>query len=857
MNRKLKKFLKLLTYQVKSEQKEIFEHNGYMYVLYSFILRYQAIRRDYDLPELRSDIRKYIKNMDKKLYPYDDIVHPFFIFIDDINKGNTGNFDYRSYFGFPLDVESVEPESVFNFLNLANRAGIEDWSQSSFTETEYDIFFKKLIQNISSKIDEWIRVYPEELAEFVDFILPNNRSVFYLGDEKADLAVKRINKDTESFLTGHSSNIFWYYLRPILFGEKKLQLRLSEFRSLAELDTDIVVGHIPFGNLGKDFPKEIRNLSKTLEDFYLSLLIKKLKDSNGLGLFLLPQSFLYQNKKEIIELRKKLIESGILKTIIRFPEGLFAPMTSVSYVMLIIDYSSEKNTIQFIDGYSISSKLDPNDQKMMNSFFEQLKSYYYVDSFFFSIAKNVNKKEIEKNNYSLAVTNYLNVLDDGYSHNRFGDEELWSFFDVFEPIKLKTIRTPELGKFIGPSDLHKTIENIELRIDKNSKVKRVNGARVLNTTAILISIWDGCFRFGYFEHKGEDIFLLPSVKAFDRSTDHNINYLALELFSDFVYKQLQKNESKSTFSVHSESTIKNIFLRIPSKNQQAKIYNNAIQEIAKNRLAEIENLHDSIKYIEKDVFASFAHDFGKLLLKVSSNIDSLEQYLKSLDKQGIIQLSDSILGEKIADRGQSVDDLLLRIKSNHDQVINFLKSEVNIFTGDKSKFEIFDLGKLIFQWIMRQDMRGYKILLSERDSLLNIETVEEISQSYKVYGSKNQVYKILNNFLDNAIKHGFIGKNESYEFRLHLEKRLHDYNRLQQVSLHVANNGIPFPDDFTCEDFFKRKHAGPNSDGEGLGGYSIKRAVENMDAEIRCSSSFLLRQKFPVLFQIIFKKIEL
>jgi len=857
MNRALKKLNKLLTDQVRSEQNELFEHNGYIYVLYSFVLRYQAIMRDLNLPELKSNIKKYESKDEGSFYPYDDIVHPFFILIDNLNSGSTENYDLRSFFGFPFDVEIVQPESVFKFLNLANKAGVKDWSLSEFSEDEFDVFFKELIKNVSPKKDEWVRSYPEELAKFVDFVLPVNKSVFYLGDDNADLVVQRINKDTASYMTGYPSNILWYYLRPILFGEKKLKLKFRELKALTEIDSDVTVGHIPSGNMDEGFPKEIRSLAKTLEGLYMSILLKKMKENKGMGVFFLPQDFLFQKKKEVYELRKKFIESGILKTVIRFPKGLFTPLSADSFVMIIVDQSIRNKEVQFIDGLDIAVRINPHDNDKIKVFFEQLKNYYYSDSSFFSLGKTVSVKRIIQHNYSLAITNYVNVLEEGQRNLRYGDEELLSFYEIFEPYKLSRTNTDHDSIIIGPSELSDNFEKFKIYNSKLRKARKKSDVYKLESSAFLLTLWDSKFRVGYFEYKGKPIYLQNNVRAFDLKSDENIEYLVLELLSGFVNKQLLKNEVKRTLPLSQNSTIKNIYLRIPSVEQQKQLYSEAIQEVADERLKEIEGLHESIRYIEKEVFSSFAHDFGKLLLKVTSNIDVLSNYLKGLDQREVISLKDSVFFEKIATPGQSVIEVVNRLQSNQAVAQEFLQEEVQFYTSESEKeLKEINLNKLIANWVKRQETSNFTILTGDVFSPLE-ETDNHFRLSYTAKGSKSDILSVLNNMLSNAVEHGFTDTNKQYEFVIYLQQSFSDDGRVHQSTMHIGNNGNPFPKDFTCKDFFTFRHKGPQSTGSGRGGYSIKRRLDNIRATISCESSVLPIDKYPVQFEIQFQYVTL
>jgi type I restriction enzyme M protein len=96
-----------------------------------------------------------------------------------------------------------------------------------------------------------------------------------------------------------------------------------------EDQVDCVISNPPFGGMepedvGRDYPNELR--TRETSDMFLTLIVKKLLRDGGRGAVVLPDGFLFGEgvKGRIKEL---LMEECNLHTIIRLPNGVFAPYT--------------------------------------------------------------------------------------------------------------------------------------------------------------------------------------------------------------------------------------------------------------------------------------------------------------------------------------------------------------------------------------------------------------------------------------------------------------------------------------------------------------------------------------------------
>lgn len=129
---------------------------------------------------------------------------------------------------------------------------------------------------------------------------------------------------------------------------------------------DCVITNPPFGGLeeesvGGTFPMDIR--TRETADMFLSLIVRKLLKPGGRAAVVLPDGFLFgEGVKNTI--KENLMEECNLHTIIRLPNGVFNPYTSIKTNLLFFTKGKPTETIWFYEhpypeGYKSYSKTKP------------------------------------------------------------------------------------------------------------------------------------------------------------------------------------------------------------------------------------------------------------------------------------------------------------------------------------------------------------------------------------------------------------------------------------------------------------------------------------------------------------------
>ncbi|WP_084156486.1 class I SAM-dependent DNA methyltransferase [Desulforegula conservatrix] len=129
---------------------------------------------------------------------------------------------------------------------------------------------------------------------------------------------------------------------------------------------DCVITNPPFGGMeedgvGADFPSDLR--TRETSDMFLTLIVNKLLKDGGRGAIVLPDGNLFGEGVKA-KVKQLLLEKCNLHTIIRLPNGVFAPYTGIKTNLLFFTKGKPTDTIWYYEhpypaGYKSYSKTKP------------------------------------------------------------------------------------------------------------------------------------------------------------------------------------------------------------------------------------------------------------------------------------------------------------------------------------------------------------------------------------------------------------------------------------------------------------------------------------------------------------------
>ena len=145
--------------------------------------------------------------------------------------------------------------------------------------------------------------------------------------------------------------------------------------------------------------------SNKAEVLFIDYILTHLKPNGRAGI-IVPEGIIFQSGKAYKELRKKLIENGLIG-VVSLPSGVFNPYSGVKTSILILDKSKNSESLYFAqikqDGFSLSAQRNPISQNDLPQVFKEIKSNTTGD-----FMKLVSREEIIENNYSLQFSTYTN-----------------------------------------------------------------------------------------------------------------------------------------------------------------------------------------------------------------------------------------------------------------------------------------------------------------------------------------------------------------------------------------------------------------------------------------------------------------
>ena len=198
---------------------------------------------------------------------------------------------------------------------------------------------------------------------------------------------------------------------PKIRHDNSLTRNVRDYKPIDKVD--IIVTNPPFGGIEEDgiqvnFPQQFQ--TKETADLFMVLLMYLLKD-NGRAAIVLPDGFLFgEGVKTTI--KEKLLEEFNLHTIVRLPNGVFAPYTDINTNLLFFEKGKSTKEIWFFEhplpeGYKKYTKTKPIRYEEF-----ELEKQWWNNREENEYAWKVSIEEIKSRNYNLDIKNPNTIEED-------------------------------------------------------------------------------------------------------------------------------------------------------------------------------------------------------------------------------------------------------------------------------------------------------------------------------------------------------------------------------------------------------------------------------------------------------------
>lgn len=176
---------------------------------------------------------------------------------------------------------------------------------------------------------------------------------------------------------------------------------------------DVVLMNPPYGGNEKNdvktnFPPDVA--SSETADLFMSLIMRRLKKT-GRAAVILPDGFLFGTDNAKVAIKKNLYKDFNLHTVIRLPQSVFSPYTSITTNILFFDHKGPTKETWFYrldmpEGYKHFSKTKPIQLAHLTPAVEWWKKREEIAVDGFDKAKKYTAAEIAERSYNLDLCGY-------------------------------------------------------------------------------------------------------------------------------------------------------------------------------------------------------------------------------------------------------------------------------------------------------------------------------------------------------------------------------------------------------------------------------------------------------------------
>jgi len=180
---------------------------------------------------------------------------------------------------------------------------------------------------------------------------------------------------------------------------------------------DIIITNPPFGGMEEDgiennFPAQYR--TRETANLFMILLIHLLKDGGRCGL-VLPDGFLF-GEGVATRIKENLLERCNLHTVVRLPNGVFAPYTGIKTNLLFFEKGKPTEDVWFFEHPYPEGVKTYNKTKPINIREFDLERDWWDNREESKFSWKVKADEIKKRNYNLDIKNPNSTTqEDNYS----------------------------------------------------------------------------------------------------------------------------------------------------------------------------------------------------------------------------------------------------------------------------------------------------------------------------------------------------------------------------------------------------------------------------------------------------------
>lgn len=735
--------------------------------------------------------------------------------------------------GLISDAESI-PQLISEEPFLKNFKEIS-LSEENISTTEFGFFFNELIYTVGKQNLKTGEFYsPNVLGVLMNGLLPEIKSQSTkIYNPAAGFAT------IPAILSQQSESSFSFFGEEIntdvfLLGAMNLivnNINTDNFHNADsflskhhESEFDFVFCVPPF--VGKYQNKEVQGVfpveTTDLNLLFLQKCVLSLKNE-GKAILLVPDGFLQSQNKEQLGVRHYLYKYNLIEGVISLPADLLYPLAAVKTSLLVLS-KRQNETLTFVDaeGVHLSSKFNNqvNNKAVTEicnkflvstlQFFTDIVAESFVD---YGRVRNIQKsyKDIRDDELNLSVKRNM-VFDSAINDST---EPLSAVLERYEGQNIKVS-----GKlpFVNIRDLNDDPLKVYLDEAQLAHTSDLRKGRILNVPSLLISSISPNAKPTFYKPQRQPILVSQNIHIFKVKTDKvDLEYLISQLSTDEFRNQMDAFSFGSTLLKRiSINDVLSLRIKLPTTEQQKEIIRIQKEGVYLRKIHEAKEFARKSGITgksEKEILGFVKHEIGNISGGIRNDIKNLKSFLT---RKGI-DFKDKVSGSQNAATLQRVFERMEVNVNDIENLMTNIKGIIELADHPINKTQV-DFAQFVKSECERTGLikeKGIKLYLRTNDYSLPM-----INEMLVI--DKDQFGVVVRNFVINAVKHGF-NKDEAKEkiivFNLEEDD---DY-----FYIHMINNGDPFPEELTLEDFLKFGGRQNIEKGSGMGGFLIGKVIEN------------------------------
>ncbi|MBX2980495.1 MAG: N-6 DNA methylase [Flavobacteriales bacterium] len=568
---------------------------------------------------------------------------------------------------------------------------------------------------------------------------------------------------------------------------------------------DHCISKPPFG--GKERVEIVEGqklLSVESYEVAINQILKRLS-ANGRAVVLVQESALFSENR--VAFRRRMIEEGGLSCVISLPSIAFHPNARIRSSILVLDRSSKENqAIRFVNATPFVQEVAWGEYTCdSHGILDALQQYDDGSN----LAFNVLKETILGSDQSILSLEH-HAAQRAIRHSMVAEPNT-RFVELGELLSdMPREETVKTDSYFQVGELSSNVLDLKRSARHGRKEPYVGRpGRTLKEPALLLARVGGKLKPTLFDPSDGPIVIGTNVFAFKVDLSQvDPEYLALELSSDRVQKQVDMLSMGVAIASLSKQALLGILVRTPPLEEQRRIFKEWVEGIllAQRQAIELKATERGLSLSEWQLLGAVEHSLRPVATQVETPLLRLRRLLPTIPEDVRTEAGGAV---------EQAEQALMRMKAMFATIHQVVRS-------DKASMK---LASIDLRRLLRSEIRALGPIVQHLDVYFHCDPELESPDGVIATIDKEQFALVIHNLLTNMAKHSGASDAESVCVRIDVSHRAEGARRW--LAIQVENNGEPFPDGFTHEDLVTPGKLGDPAKGSGLGGFLMDRIIAN------------------------------